>query len=137
MTTPGVPAGAACPCGRTDARGRPLAYAACCGPAHSGERPAGDAEALMRSRYSAFVRADVPYLLATWHASTRPASLELEAGAKWLGLQIRQHRCTGPSSADVAFVARCRVGGRAVRQHELSRFVCEDGRWYYVDGDVR
>jgi len=90
----------------------------------------------MRSRYSAFVLGDVPYLLATWHASTRPASIGLEAGAQWLGLEIRQHRTTGAATAEVAFVARFRVRGKAVRQHELSRFLREDGRWYYLDGDV-
>ena len=126
----------ACPCGRTDAKGRPLAFEACCGPSLAG-RAAPDAECLMRSRYSAFVRGDVPYLLGTWHASTRPATLELDALAQWLGLEIRQYRQTGPDTAEVEFVARFRVGGRAVRQHELSRFVREDGRWYYVDGDVR
>ena len=126
-----------CPCGRKNARGQALVYAACCGPTHSGERPAPDAETLMRSRYSAFVRGDVPYLLATWHASTRPASLELEAGAKWLGLDIKAHHMSGADTAEVEFVARFRVAGRAVRQHELSRFVREDGHWFYVDGDVR
>jgi SEC-C motif domain protein len=90
----------------------------------------------MRSRYSAFVRGDVPYLLATWHTSQRPAELKLEDGAKWLGLEIKQHRLTGEDSAEVAFVARFRVGGKAIRQHERSRFVQEDGRWFYVDGDV-
>lgn len=113
------------------------AYADCCGPAHNGERPAADAPSLMRSRYSAFVLGNTAYLLDSWHAGTRPASIELEAGAKWLGLEIRQHRSTGPQTAEVEFVARFRVAGRAVRQHELSRFVCEGGRWYYVDGDVR
>ena len=91
----------------------------------------------MRSRYSAFVRGDFSYLLATWHASTRPGTLELDSGAKWLGLEIKQHRSTGPDNAEVEFVARFRVAGRAVRQHELSRFVRENGRWFYVDGDVR
>jgi SEC-C motif-containing protein len=52
-----------------------------------------------------------------------------------LGLQIKQHRVTGADTAEVEFVARFRVGGKAVRQHELSRFVREDGRWFYVDGD--
>ena len=125
----------ACPCGRTSAKGQALALNACCGPLHAGA-PAPDAESLMRSRYSAFVRDDVPYLLATWHASRRPEALTLEAGAKWLGLDIRQHRMTGEHCAEVEFVARFRVGGRAVRQHERSRFVREGGRWYYVDGDV-
>ena len=126
----------ACHCGRTGAKGQPVAYADCCGRHHAGE-PAPDAERLMRSRYSAFVCGDVPYLLATWHASTRPASLELEANAKWLGLEIKQHRMTGTDKAEVEFVARFRVDGRAVRQHERSRFVREDGRWYYVNGEVR
>ena len=90
----------------------------------------------MRSRYSAFVLGVVPYLLATWHSSQRPAELTLEAGAKWLGLDIKQHRLTGTDSAEVEFVARFRVGGKAIRQHERSRFVREEGRWFYVDGDV-
>ena len=90
----------------------------------------------MRSRYSAFVRGDVPYLLATWHTSQRPAQLTLEDGNKWLGLQIKQHRMMGPDSAEVEFVARFRVSGKAIRQHERSRFVREDGHWFYVDGDV-
>ena len=125
-----------CPCGRTSTKGQSLAYKACCGPWHAG-LAAPDAERLMRSRYSAFVLRHVPYLLDTWHASTRPASLDLEEGAKWLGLEIKQHRNTGDNTAEVEFVARFRVAGRAVRQHELSRFVREDGHWFYVDGDVR
>ena len=125
-----------CPCGRTSAKGQALTLDTCCGPLHAGT-PAPDAESLMRSRYSAFVLGNVPYLLATWHASTRPATLTLEEGARWLGLEVRQHLCTGADSAEVVFVARFRVGGKAVRQHELSRFVREEGRWYYVDGDVR
>lgn len=126
----------ACACGRADARGRSFGFSECCAPVLAGS-PAPDAERLMRSRYSAFAHRDVTYLLATWHPSTRPATLELEEGAKWLGLEIRQHRSTGADSAEVEFVARFRVAGRAVRQHELSRFVREDGRWYYLDGDVR
>jgi len=124
-----------CPCGRTTGKGQALRLADCCGPYHTNQN-APDAESLMRSRYSAFVRGDVPYLLATWHSSQRPAELTLEAGAKWLGLQIKQHQVTGADTAEVEFVARFRVGGKAVRQHERSRFVREEGRWFYVDGDV-
>lgn len=123
----------ACPCGRADRRGQPLPLAQCCGPFLEGE-PAPSAEQLMRSRYSAFVIGDLPYLLATWHASTRPAQLSLEPGARWLGLELRRHALTGPDAAEVEFVARFRVAGRAVRQHECSRFVREAGRWFYVDG---
>lgn len=127
----------ACPCGRAVGRNA-LTFAACCGRYldHFGTTPAPDAESLMRSRYSAFVCGDAAYLLATWHHSQRPAELTLEAGAKWLGLEIKQHRLMGTDRAEVEFVARFRVGGKAVRQHERSRFVREDGRWFYVDGDV-
>jgi SEC-C motif-containing protein len=124
-----------CPCGRTTAQGQTITLEACCGQYHAGQ-PAPDAESLMRSRYSAFVRGDVPYLMATWHSSQRPAELTLEAGAKWLGLEIKQHHVTGADSAEVEFVARFRLGGKAVRQHERSRFVREESRWFYVDGDV-
>jgi SEC-C motif-containing protein len=91
----------------------------------------------MRSRYSAYVLGLEDYLLATWHASTRPAVLDLgsEAPPKWLGLEVKA--CAeNEDSATVEFVARCRVGGRAQRLHEISRFVREDGRWYYVDGVI-
>ena len=92
----------------------------------------------MRSRYSAYVMQNEPYMLATRHASTRPASLGFEAGTKWLGLTVKSARDTGPDRAEVEFVARYRVGGgSAVRIHECSRFVREQGRWLYVDGDQR
>jgi|UniRef100_UPI004048E696 SEC-C motif domain protein len=126
---------APCPCGRTTPKGQALSLADCCGPLHTGQ-PAPDAERLMRSRYSAFVRGDVPHLLATWHSSQRPAELTLETADKWLGLEIKRHLVTGADTAEVEFVARFRVAGKAVRQHERSRFVREDGRWFYVDGDA-
>lgn len=79
------------------------------------------------------------YLLATWHASTRPPALNLadESGTKWLGLEVRRHQQLDDAQATVEFVARWRVAGRGQRLHEISRFVREDGRWYYVDGDIR
>jgi SEC-C motif-containing protein len=89
----------------------------------------------MRSRYSAFVLGLTDYLLATWHTSTRPASLALQPGVQWLGLEVRRQRTDG-DHATVEFVARSRLAGRATRLHETSRFVHEDGRWYYVDGDT-
>ncbi|NDY89925.1 YchJ family protein [Ideonella livida] len=128
-----------CPCGRPDGRGRPLAYAACCGRWHAGplHLQAPDAEALMRSRYSAFVLGLADYLLATWHPRTRPAHLDLhEPGLRWLGLEVRQHRPTDAQRAEVEFVARSKQGGRAHRLHERSRFERLDGRWLYVDGDL-
>lgn len=128
--------GVTCPCGRTDARGRATDYEACCGRYLDHDTPAPDAECLMRARYSAFVLGRVGYLEASWHASTRPAGLTLEPGQKWLGLEVKRHRVIDADHAEVEFVARSRIGGRGVRLHETSRFVCEDGRWYYVDGDM-
>lgn len=107
----------------------------CCGRWHA-DAPAPTAEALMRSRYSAYVRGDVAYLLATWHADTRPdaASLAPDPGTRWLGLEVKRAVEDG-DTAVVEFVARFKVGGQpAVRLHETSRFVREDGCWFYVDG---
>ncbi|MDI6745505.1 MAG: YchJ family metal-binding protein [Rhodocyclaceae bacterium] len=118
-----------CPCGR------PLPYASCCGLWHGGA-PAPDAETLMRSRYSAYVLGLEDYLLATWHATTRPADLQLATTPppRWLGLTVKRYDSTGTDTAVVEFIARHKIGGRAERLHEISRFVREDGRWYYLDG---
>ena len=91
----------------------------------------------MRSRYCAFVLGNEPYLLATWHASTRPKSLDLfeEPQTRWLGLEIKRHENTDNDSAIVEFVARYKIAGRAYRLREISRFIRENGRWYYIDGD--
>ncbi len=89
----------------------------------------------MRSRYTAFVLERERYLLSTWHQSTRPQTVEFEPDAKWLGLEVRKHVPIDATHAEVEFVARQRhAGGAASRLHERSRFVCEEGRWYYVDG---
>lgn len=129
----------ACPCDST------RLYAHCCGRFHAGE-PAASAEALMRSRYSAFVLCNEPYLLATWHSSTRPKSIEFEPQQKWLGLKIVTTETPNGNgvrphfhfdTAHVEFIARYRVGGgSAARLHERSRFVQEHGRWAYVDGEL-
>lgn len=90
----------------------------------------------MRSRYSAFVLDNLDYLLATWHASTRPATLEANPpNIKWLGLEIRKHQVLDPQTQRVEFVVRHRLDGRATRLHEISRFVLENGQWFYVDGE--
>ena len=92
----------------------------------------------MRSRYTAYTLGREDYLLATWHASTRPAQLGLaqEPPGKWLGLEVKRHEQLDEHHALVEFVARYKVGGRAHRLHETSRFVCEEGRWFYVDGEI-
>jgi len=88
----------------------------------------------MRSRYSAYVLGLIDYLLATWHPSTMPGELELPP-VKWLGLEVRHAQADGDAGV-VEVVARCREGGRAQRLHETSRFVRQDGRWYYIDGQM-
>lgn len=118
-----------CPCSSG------LTYRRCCVLWHEGA-PAPTAEALMRSRYSAYVLKLNDYLLATWHESTRPESLE-DSSTRWLGLEVKQHVQQDATHATVEFVARYRADGRGHRLHEVSRFVREDGRWYYVAGDFR
>jgi len=114
-----------------------LRYRDCCGRWLDTATPAPDAQALMRSRYTAFVLERADYLLATWHPSQRPPMLEFEPGVKWLGLEVRSYRQTGAATAEVEFVARQKpVGTAAVRLHERSRFVHEQGQWLYVDGDA-
>jgi len=122
----------ACHCGS----GKP--YAACCGRLHAGAENAASAETLMRSRYSAYVLKLEDYLLATWHPETRPSELDLAADdSKWLGLEVRKHAVQDDTHATVEFVARYRIAGKGHRLHELSRFVKQDGRWYYHDGELR
>ena len=91
----------------------------------------------MRARYCAYVMANANYLIRTWHPSTRPASLPgLGApGEKWLGLKIIAHDVPAPDRQTVEFVARYRQGGaKAIRLHEKSTFVLEQGSWFYLDG---
>jgi SEC-C motif-containing protein len=121
----------ACPCGT----GRPLA--ACCGVYHDNVHKPPTAEALMRSRYSAFVLRDADYLLATWAPETRPRRLDLRADAtEWLGLQLLGTEAGGETDEQgrVEFVARFRTGGVAQELHEHSRFRREGEQWLYIDG---
>lgn len=119
-----------CPCGGAD-------YATCCGRYHSG-LPAPDAASLMRSRYSAYVFKLEDYLLSTWYSSSRPATLDLvNDNTKWLGLEVKKYLAESADQATVEFIARYKIGGgRAERLHEVSRFVREEGKWFYVDGKI-
>ncbi len=87
----------------------------------------------MRSRYAAFARFDSAYLLSTWHPSSRPATIEPEVGRDWYMLKILGSAEVGDTGT-VSFVARSRLGGRTWALQEVSRFVREHGRWYYVEG---
>ena len=121
-----------CPCRK---KSETVAYVDCCGPFHSGLRAAATAEALMRSRYSAFALGKPDYLAATWHASTRPDHIGIEPERIWLQLRVVEARTEG-DRATVEFIARSRLGGAGQALHEVSRFVREAGRWYYVDGKI-
>ena len=118
-----------CPCCGT------LPYVACCGRWHAGQA-APTAEALMRSRYSAYVLGLADYLLATWHPQTRPAVMAPGAsGQRWLGLSVKRCNSQDDDHATVEFVARSKLAGRAQRLHEVSRFERHRGRWFYLDGN--
>ncbi len=122
-----------CPCGSN----RKLAD--CCGRYIQGDDNPATAEELMRSRYSAYVLHNEQYLLATWHPTTRPATLSLASSPdKWLGLKIKntQQGREADSQGQVEFVARYKVAGRAGRIHENSKFVRETGRWFYLEGNL-
>ena len=96
--------------------------------------PAPDPESLMRSRYCAFVLELGAYLQQTWSSAQRPADLSFVPGVRWLGLDVKSARLMGAAQAEVEFVARSRLNGIPTRLHELSRFVKDQGRWFYVDG---
>jgi len=140
-----------CPCGSGEV------YGSCCGRFHGrftthGILSAPTAEALMRSRYSAFALASEGefaqaerYLLATWAPETRPASLALDApGAGpdedlgWLRLDVEETSDGGPfdPTGTVRFTAHFRTPAGRRTQQETSRFVRREGTWFYYAGDV-
>lgn len=123
---------ASCPCGST------LSYAQCCMQYHTGAAIPPSAEALMRSRYTAYVLGHADYLQATWHPNNlpQPFALDDQERMQWLGLQVKRHEIQDDKHATVEFVARYKINGRAHRLHEVSRFVREAGRWYYLDGTI-
>ena len=110
-------------------------YERCCGLLHEGKGPAPTAEALMRSRYSAYVRGDEAYLLATWHPSTRPARLDLDPAMRWTGLEIvsTAHGQLLDQTGTVEFRAHYERDGEPGVLVEHSRFTRVDARWVYVE----
>ncbi|UUU20871.1 YchJ family metal-binding protein [Streptomyces sp. DSM 40750] len=118
-----------CPCGL------PEVYESCCGRYHTGTGTAAapTAEALMRSRYSAFVVRDEAYLLRTWHPRTRPASVDFDTTMRWTGLDILDTH--DGSSFHTTGTVTFRASFRGGSMHERSRFERVDGAWVYVDGE--
>ncbi|GLW98506.1 YchJ family metal-binding protein [Microtetraspora sp. NBRC 16547] len=121
-------AASACPCGTA------APYRDCCGRLHRGEAAATTAEALMRSRFSAFSVGDADYLLRTWHPSTRPERVDLDGGPRWVRLEILE--TTGGSAfhaeGTVRFRAHYRDHGTPGEMEEHSHFVRHAGAWTYT-----
>ena len=114
-------------------------YAECCEPLLSGVHLACSAEALMRSRYTAYVVRDIAYLLRSWHPSTRPENIHPATIPEWSGLHIIRTEKGMESDSDgvVEFKATSFSQKNVWRLHEVSRFVKEGGQWLYVDGDIK
>ncbi|OBB71337.1 YchJ family protein [Mycolicibacterium monacense] len=121
-----------CPCGSGDPYGR------CCRPLHVGERHADTAEELMRSRFSAYAVGDSDYVWRTWYPRTRPATITLDPGLEWVGLEIVDVAAGGrdDDTGEVEFLAVYRQGRRTGTLHERSRFAVRARRWFYLDGDL-
>lgn len=121
-----------CPCGTRES------YAACCEPLHLGAEQAPTAEALMRSRYSAYALGIADYVLRTWHPRHRPPSLNLDHRTRWTALEVGRTDAGGPEDERgvVEFRAHYVTDGRPGELHEVSRFERRAGRWFYVDGDI-
>ncbi|MCB9524920.1 MAG: YchJ family protein [Myxococcales bacterium] len=120
-----------CPCGS----GHVLA--ACCGPWLTNMGAPPTAEALMRSRYTAFTRGDGAYLARTQLAPVDADDLGAWGrSVRWLGLSVYRTEAGGPEDAEgqVWFLARFEEGGRPRNIHEVSRFERRDGRWIYAVG---
>ena len=115
-------------------------YSECCEPFHAGHQRPATAEALMRSRYSAFVLKLEDYVLATWEKSTRPKRADLaDSQTDWQGLEIMD--CKKGQANDnkgiVEFKALYRLDGKDFTMHEVSRFSKHQGQWFYLDGNIK
>ena len=121
-----------CPCGSGHA------LVDCCLPYIEQAVAAPTAEALMRSRYSAFVLLNEEYLRYSWHPDTCPKNIRLNENTKWLGLKIKNTIAgdVNNDTGEVEFVARNKVNGKASRLHECSRFTRYKNRWVYLNGEI-
>lgn len=117
-----------CPCGSK------IKAADCCLVFINEKRSAHSAELLMRSRYTAYVLGNEKYILNSWHSSQRPASLGMAASVEWQGLKVLQASTEKDNQAFVEFIAVFNDAGNISQMHERSRFIREQGVWFYVDG---
>ncbi|MFA9389727.1 MAG: YchJ family protein [Prolixibacteraceae bacterium] len=125
-----------CPCGSN----RP--YATCCEPIINGRRDATTALELMKSRYVAFTKANVDYLMRSHHSKTRPikdrkALKKWAASVSWTGLVIIKTQFGEPNDETgfVEFRALYLENGQLQQIHENSFFKREQHKWVYVSGE--
>ena len=123
-----------CPCGSN------TAYKNCCQPLHNRMLTACSAEQLMRSRYSAFCKGNIAYLIATQHSDTRQADDDITLRqtikqTQWLGLKIIAHKSKSNTAATVEFIAFYQADPIG-QLHERSDFIKEHNQWFYVDGEI-
>lgn len=117
-----------CPCGSG------LFFDLCCRRFLAGETLPQTPLELMRSRYTAYTRRDSHYIRNTWYPGSRPDNaMEIDPAIKWIRLEIIRSQ-TSQNDGLVEFIAYCKVNGRARKMHETSRFLRENGQWYYLDG---
>ncbi|MBT3011342.1 MAG: YchJ family protein [Candidatus Thiodiazotropha sp. (ex Lucina aurantia)] len=123
--------------------GSGVAYESCCGPIHEGAAKADTAEKLMRARYSAFGARKAEFLHQSLHPDHRhdhdiEATRRWAENAEWLGLQIVDVQGGGEADEEgsVEFIATYKEGGMVRPHHEISRFLKQDGDWYFVDGQL-
>jgi SEC-C motif domain protein len=107
----------------------------------SGERLADTAEALMRSRYTAYALGDGDHLFRTWHPRTRTDDAAPDPRVRWTGLEVLDIVGGGPDDAEGVVEFRARWVSdddgpvRRGELHERSRFLRRGGRWVYVEAE--
>lgn len=127
--------GGVCPCGGVP-QGSP--YDSCCGPIVAGEVAASTAEALMRSRYSAYAVGSGDHLFRTWHPRTRPDDVDPDGRVRWVGLDVIDCVAGGPDDSEGVVEFRAHWVSdddgptRRGEVHERSAFVRRAGRWVYL-----
>lgn len=125
-----------CPCGST------LTYKKCCEPLIKGVSQATTAESLMRSRYSAYVNAEMDYLYSTTHPDHRKGydhdgTRKWAESSEWLGLEIVSSRGGEEDSlGEVEFIATFSEDGNETAHHELGKFRKLDSQWYFTEGKM-
>jgi SEC-C motif-containing protein len=116
--------------------GSAIAFEKCCEPILVGKLKAITAEALMRSRYTAYATHNADYLIATTHSTTRATHSKDEILYWAMSNQWQRLEIIRATSTTVEFKAFYFNSSKQLQiHHEHSRFVEENGEWKYVDGD--